>query len=89
MNDILFPKVESNIQEVLARQGQVIALVQNNNSMRPDLPVDDLWVLPSCHPVVSSFFALTAMQLFSYHVADYLGKDIDQPRNLAKSVTVE
>ena len=46
-------------------------------------------MLPSCHPELASFLALPALQLFSYEVADYLGKDVDQPRNLAKSVTVE
>jgi len=51
--------------------------------------VEEHWVLPSSHPVAASFLALPALQLFSYCVADALGKDVDQPRNLAKSVTVE
>jgi len=89
LDDELFPKVKSNIQEVLARQGRVIALVQERDGKAPDLAVEELWVLPEAHPVAASFLALPALQLFSYCVADYLGKDVDQPRNLAKSVTVE
>ena len=89
LDNELFPKVKSNIQEVLARQGRVIALVQEREGKIPDLAVEELWVLPSAHPVISCFFALPALQLFSYQMADYLGKDVDQPRNLAKSVTVE
>ncbi len=89
LDDDLFPKVKSNIQEVLARQGRVIALVQEKDGKAPELPVEELWVLPEAHPVTAGFLALPALQLFSYCVADYLGKDVDQPRNLAKSVTVE
>ncbi len=89
LDNELFPKVKSNIQEVLARQGRVIALVQERDGKDPDLSVEETWVLPSAHPVVSCFFVLPALQLFSYQMADYLGKDVDQPRNLAKSVTVE
>jgi glucosamine--fructose-6-phosphate aminotransferase (isomerizing) len=89
LDDELYPKVKSNIQEVLARQGRVIALVQEKDGKVPDLAAEELWVLPEAHPVAASFLALPALQLFSYCVADYLGKDVDQPRNLAKSVTVE
>ena len=89
LDDALFAKVKSNIQEVLARQGRVIALVQEREGRTPDLQVEELWVLPASLPALSGFFALPALQLFSYQMADYLGKDVDQPRNLAKSVTVE
>jgi len=54
-----------------------------------DLSVKHKWVLPDCAYPLSSFLVLPALQLFSYESADYLGKDVDQPRNLAKSVTVE
>lgn len=89
LDNELFPKIKSNIAEVLARQGRVIALVQEKNASQMDLPVEALWVLPDSHPVTASFLALSALQLFSYQVADALERDIDQPRNLAKSVTVE
>ncbi len=85
LDDALFPKVKSNIEEVQARQGKVIALT--NPGM--ELAADDVWRIPRLPSPVSAFAALPALQLFSYEVADYLGKDVDQPRNLAKSVTVE
>jgi len=85
LDDTLFPKVRSNIVEVQARQGKVIAL--SNPGM--DLSVDDLWLVPPLPAPLAGFVALPALQLFSYEMADYLGKDVDQPRNLAKSVTVE
>lgn len=82
-DDVNFLKVCSGILEVKSRQGKVIALVQEGT----DLEADDFWYIPkTCLP---EFLALPAMQLFSYEMADYLGKDVDQPRNLAKSVTVE
>lgn len=89
LDNRLFPKVKSNIQEVLARRGRVIALVQEKDGVAPDLGVEESWILPASHPVTATLLALPALQLFSYCVADALGKDVDQPRNLAKSVTVE
>ena len=85
LDDALFPKVKSNIVEVQARQGKVIALT--NPGM--DLAVDDVWEIPALSAPLAGFMALPTLQLFSYEMADYLGKDVDQPRNLAKSVTVE
>ena len=85
LDDGLFLKTKSNIAEVQARQGKVIALVNPGC----ELDVDHRWEIPAAWGPLGSFFALTALQLFSYEVADYLGKDVDQPRNLAKSVTVE
>ncbi len=85
LDDSLFPKVKSNIVEVQARQGKVIALT--NPGL--DLAVDDPWIIPALPAPLAAFAALPALQLFSYEMADYLGKDVDQPRNLAKSVTVE
>jgi glucosamine--fructose-6-phosphate aminotransferase (isomerizing) len=51
--------------------------------------VDDPWVLSDVWGPLKSFLVLPAVQLFAYEMAVYLGKDVDQPRNLAKSVTVE
>ncbi|MEG2171634.1 MAG: glutamine--fructose-6-phosphate transaminase (isomerizing) [Desulfovibrionaceae bacterium] len=85
LNDELFPKVKSNIVEVQARQGQIIALT--NAGL--DLQVDNPWIIPTVYGPLAGFMVLPALQLFSYETADYLGKDVDQPRNLAKSVTVE
>jgi glucosamine--fructose-6-phosphate aminotransferase (isomerizing) len=85
LDDGLFPKTRSNIAEVQARRGKVIALVNPGC----DLTVDHRWDVPEAWGPLGAFFALSALQLFSYEMADYLGKDVDQPRNLAKSVTVE
>lgn len=85
LDDDLYPKVVSNMVEVKARQGKVIALC--NAGREPD--ADDIWRIPALPAPLAGFMALPALQLFSYEMADYLGKDVDQPRNLAKSVTVE
>jgi glucosamine--fructose-6-phosphate aminotransferase (isomerizing) len=85
LQDPLLPKTLSNIKEIQARRGKVIALLQPGC----DITVDHPWLLPPCHPDVAPLLALPALQLFSYEIADCLGKDVDQPRNLAKSVTVE
>lgn len=85
LDDDLYPKVVSNMVEVKARQGKVIALC--NAGREPD--ADDTWRIPALPAPLAGFLALPALQLFSYEMADYLGKDVDQPRNLAKSVTVE
>ncbi len=87
-DDVLFPKVKSNIQEVQARSGKVIGLV-NSDAGQQELQVDDVWRVPFAEGFLAAFYALPALQLFSYEMADYLGTDVDQPRNLAKSVTVE
>lgn len=104
LDDILLPKVISNIQEVQARRGKVIVLtntvvktssfafeqLDTLHAAAPGvLAVDDVWQVPASHPLLAAFFVLPALQLFCYEIADYLGKDVDQPRNLAKSVTVE
>ena len=78
-------KVVSNIVEIQARQGRVITLTNEGC----DVKGDDIWVIPDVGKPLTAFFVLPALQLFSYETSDYLGKDVDQPRNLAKSVTVE
>ncbi len=85
LGDELLQKVASNLQEVQARGGRIIALV--NPGAAP--VVEDPWVLPDVWGPLKSFLVLPAVQLFAYEMAVYLGKDVDQPRNLAKSVTVE
>jgi len=85
LGDGLYSKVKSNLEEVQARSGKIIALANPGH----DLNVDHTWIIPEAWGPLGSFLALPALQLFSYEAADYLGKDVDQPRNLAKSVTVE
>jgi glutamine---fructose-6-phosphate transaminase (isomerizing) len=86
LDDDLFEKNLSSIQQVRARKGPVIAITQ-----RPvDLTLADHVVLiPTVTPELDPIVANIALQLFAYHAAVALGRDIDQPRNLAKSVTVE
>jgi len=85
LDDEFFPKVKSNLVEVQARAGEIIALT--NEGL--DLDVEHPWNLPRATGPLAAFVTLPALQLFAYEMADYLGKDVDQPRNLAKSVTVE
>jgi glutamine---fructose-6-phosphate transaminase (isomerizing) len=85
LDDEFFPKVKSNLVEVQARAGEIIALTNAG----VDLGVEHPWPLPRAGGPLSAFLVLPAVQLFAYEMADYLGKDVDQPRNLAKSVTVE
>ena len=85
LDDELLPKAVSNLVEVQARKGKIIALAHPGL----DLSVDHLWEIPKVWGPLNTFLALPALQLFAYEMAVYLGKDVDQPRNLAKSVTVE
>ena len=77
--------LEAVALDIKARGGKVIALTNPG----ADLDVDHPWEVPAGWGPLSTFFMLPALQLFAYEMADYLGKDVDQPRNLAKSVTVE
>ncbi len=91
LDDTLLPKVQSNIVEVQARCGKVITITNMDISLKEAniVATDHCWYIPKAEGILSAFFALPALQLFSYEMADSLGKDVDQPRNLAKSVTVE
>ena len=88
-SDRLFDKTMSNIQEVTARGGKVIALTDREGAGQLEGLVDDCVVLPDCDPFVQPFVYAVPVQLIAYHTAVHLGTDVDQPRNLAKSVTVE
>ena len=85
LNDRLLGKIKSNLKEIQARKGRIIALTQEGT----DLNVEEEWIIPQTREALNSFFILPALQLFAYETAVYLGKDVDQPRNLVKSVTVE
>ncbi len=83
--DKLMPKLVSNLQEIRARGGPIIGLTHPGQ----ELKVEEKWEIPEVWGPLNSFLLLPVMQLFAYEMAVYLGKDVDQPRNLAKSVTVE
>jgi len=91
-NDPTFEKMLGNIQEAKARGGSVLALVtRGDDRLDPVLdPLHDSRVpLPEAHPMVAPVVTVIPLQLLAYHVAVRRGCDVDQPRNLAKSVTVE
>ena len=86
--DGVYAKTLSNIEEVRARHGRVIAVVNDQNAEVTDR-VDDAIVIPATIPALMPVLATVPLQLLAYHVAVMRGCDVDQPRNLAKSVTVE
>lgn len=81
-------KLVSNIQEVKARGAPVIAIANRSNPLPKEI-ADDQILIPDCHRAVLPLLASIPMQLLSYHIANLRGCDVDKPRNLAKSVTVE
>ncbi len=86
--DDLFEKTVSNMQEVAARGGRIV-LVSNADPESIGCPVAAHVRMPQVHPFVSPIVYALPMQLIAYHTAVLMGTDVDQPRNLAKSVTVE
>ena len=85
----VYEKVVSNLQEVRARGAQVIAVAtEGNEGDRATTPTDVLWV-PRTAPELQPALAVIPLQLLAYRIARLRGLDVDQPRNLAKTVTVE
>lgn len=84
----LYEKVLSNIQEIKARQGRVMAIVSKGDTTISKI-ADEVIELPDTLECLEPLIATIPLQLLAYHVAVCKGKDVDQPRNLAKSVTVE
>jgi glucosamine--fructose-6-phosphate aminotransferase (isomerizing) len=83
-----FTIMVSNIQEVKARKGNVIAIVTKGDKGLKEM-VPDVIEIPRSHPAVAPLLSILPLQLLAYHIAVARGCDVDQPRNLAKSVTVE
>ncbi|MFH0841392.1 MAG: glutamine--fructose-6-phosphate transaminase (isomerizing) [Bacteroidota bacterium] len=86
--DDTYEKIISNIQEIKARKGKVIAIVTEGDELIRKM-ADYVLEVPDTLPVFSALLAVIPLQLLSYHIAVLRGCDVDQPRNLAKSVTVE
>ena len=84
----MYDKILSNIQEIKARKGKVIAIVTEGDEVISHL-ADDVIELPKIAEFLEPLITTIPLQLLAYHVAVCKGKDVDQPRNLAKSVTVE
>ena len=87
-HNAMYEKVLSNIQEIKARQGRVIALVSKGDTVISKI-ADEVIELPDVQECLEPLVATIPLQLLAYHVAVCKGKNVDQPRNLAKSVTVE
>ena len=87
-NDPTYEKTLGNIEEVRARGGRVIAVVTAGDVHARRL-ADAVIEVPDCDPLLAPVITTVPLQLLAYHVADHRGTDVDQPRNLAKSVTVE
>lgn len=86
--DSSYDKVVSNIQEVKARKGKVIAIVTEGDALIPDM-AEHVIEVPATHEALMPMVSVIPLQLLSYHIAVMRGCNVDQPRNLAKSVTVE
>jgi glucosamine--fructose-6-phosphate aminotransferase (isomerizing) len=84
----VYEKVISNIEEVKAREGRVIALASPSDREIAK-KADDIIFVPETHPALTPILLAIPLQLLAYYMADFKGTDVDQPRNLAKSVTVE
>jgi len=88
VNSNHYEKVVSNIEEIKARQGKIIAVVTEGDTTVKEL-ADYIMEVPKTPEALSPLVTTIPLQLLSYHIAVMLGKNVDQPRNLAKSVTVE
>ena len=88
MSGKVYEKILSNAQESKARNARMIALTDSTDEKLDEL-FDYVLNVPHVHELISPIMAIVPLQLLAYYIAEFLGKDVDQPRNLAKSVTVE
>ncbi|TIP05712.1 MAG: glutamine--fructose-6-phosphate transaminase (isomerizing) [Mesorhizobium sp.] len=87
--DGLFEKTVSNMQEVAARGGRIILVTDEHGAAKCGIEPQTTIVMPDMDPFLAPIVYALPMQMIAYHTAAYMGLDVDQPRNLAKSVTVE
>ncbi len=88
-DDSVFEKNVSNIEEIRARKGPIIAIGTEGHKARLRQVADDVILIPACPDYLAPILTSIPLQLLAYHTANALGCDVDKPRNLAKSVTVE
>ena len=81
-------KTLGNVEECRARGARILGIITEGDHEAAEA-MDDVIEVPACHPLVSTIPATVALQLLAYHIANERGCEIDQPRNLAKRVTVE
>lgn len=86
--DVYHQKIISNMQEIKARKGKVIAVISEGDDVVPAI-ADDVIVVPEADEIVAPMLSVIPMQLLAYYIGVSKGFDVDKPRNLAKSVTVE
>ncbi len=86
--DVYHQKIISNMQEIKARKGKVIAVITEGDTIVPTI-ADDVIVIPEADEIVAPMLSAIPMQLLAYYIGVSKGFDVDKPRNLAKSVTVE
>src|SRR5690606_12133236 len=86
--DSYHEKIISNSREIKARKGKVIAVVSHGDEVAADL-ADDVMFVPQVHEIIAPILSVIPLQLLSYYIGVHRGLDVDKPRNLAKSVTVE
>ncbi|SVC59495.1 uncharacterized protein METZ01_LOCUS312349, partial [marine metagenome] len=84
-----FSKLLSNVQEIKAREGKVIMITDVIGANKAKKYCDEFIILPDTNVITSAIVYSLPIQMIAYHLGVLLGTDIDQPRNLAKSVTVE
>ncbi len=87
--DRFFEKTVSNMQEVAARGGRIIVITDKAGAAASNLETMSTIILPTVNEIISPMIFALPVQLLAYHTAVFMGTDVDQPRNLAKSVTVE
>ncbi len=87
-DSFIYDKMASNIQEILARQGKIIVIATSGNKEIKDYAKEIIFV-PKIDEVFSPLLIIIPLQLLAYYIAALKGYDVDKPRNLAKSVTVE
>ena len=85
----LYEKTLSNLQEVKARGGKVICITNEKGSKSINEITEEIFIVGDCEEICQPIVCALPVQLLAYHIANFKGTDIDQPRNLAKSVTVE
>lgn len=86
--DTYHEKIVSNMQEIKARKGKVISVISEGDQITQDIS-DDVMVVPVADEVIAPLLTVVPLQLLSYYIGVYRNLDVDKPRNLAKSVTVE
>lgn len=88
LNDELRPKILNAVEQTRSRNGRVILVASDGDDLHPGI-AEEVLTVPRTPPLIAPIVSVVPLQLFAYHIAVWLGLDVDQPRNLAKSVTVE